>query len=280
MFKGFYTASTGMMAQQRRTEMLSNNVANANTPGFKAEQSTIRSFPNMLMSSVQKNNGSASIANGFNAVTANPIGDLSTGVYMSETLPNFSQGSIVETSLPTDIALMDGDLPINGETNKPGAVFFKIQAEDGEQAYTRNGNFAIDGEGYLTSSEGNYVLDENNERIQPINEDFKITSDGMIQGLREVDVRIGVAFSDEPDALVKRDNGLFYTADGAELENAYTADGVSFTMEQGFTESSNVDAAQAMTEMMSAYRVFEANQKILTAYDRSMDKAVNEIGKV
>lgn len=280
MFKGFYTASTGMMAQQRRTEMLSNNVANANTAGYKAEQSTIRSFPNMLMSSVQKNSGSAAVSNGFNAVTSQKIGDLSTGVYVSETLPNFKQGSIIESGVNTDIALLDGDLPMNEDTGKQGSIFFKLQAENGGQAYTRNGNFTLDGEGYLTTASGNYVLDENDNRLQFTNEDFNIAQDGTIKVDNQEVGRLGVAFSNEPDALVKQDNGLFYTQDGTELENAYTADNVSFTMEQGFTESSNVDASQAMTEMMSAYRIFEANQKILTAYDRSMDKAVNEIGKV
>ena len=53
MFRGFYTAASGMIAQQRRTEMLTNNMANANTPGFKAEQSTIRSFPEMYMSNIE-----------------------------------------------------------------------------------------------------------------------------------------------------------------------------------------------------------------------------------
>ncbi len=59
MFKGFYTVATGMIAQQRRTELLTNNLSNANTPGFKADQSTIRSFPDMLMSSVGNTNATA-----------------------------------------------------------------------------------------------------------------------------------------------------------------------------------------------------------------------------
>lgn len=279
MFKGFYTAASGMIAQQRRTEMLSNNIANANTAGYKADQSTIRSFPNMLMSSVQKNN-EASLEDGFNTTSSQEIGGISAGVYMSETLPKFTQGSIVESGMNTDIALMDGNLPMNEETGRPGAIFFKIQSENGGQAYTRNGNFTLDGEGFLTLGGGNYVLDENDNPMQFANEDFVISSEGIINVDGQNVGRLGVAFSDEPDALVKRDNGFYYTQDGTNLENGYEAEGVTYSMQQGFTESSNVDASQAMTSMMTAYRSFEANQKILTAYDRSMEKAVNEVGRV
>lgn len=279
VFRGFYTAATGMIAQQRRTEMLSNNIANANTPGYKADQSTIRSFPNMLMSSIQKT-GAASLQNGFNPSNMQQIGDLGTGVYMQETLPNFLQGSIVETESNTDVALLDGDLPVNPQTGKQGAVFFKVQTADNRQAYTRNGNFTIDGQGFLTTARGEYVLDENNNRIALQNNDFTLKSTGEIIVNGQQVGRLGVAYSNQPNALEKQDNGLYFTADNQDLPNAYNANGVTFTMQQGFTESSNVDSAQTMTTMMEAYRVFEANQKVLQAYDRSMDKAVNEIGKV
>lgn len=278
VFKGFYTAATGMIAQQRRTEMLSNNIANANTAGYKADQSTIRSFPDMLMSSVQKKD--PSMENGFSGGTMQEVGGISTGVYLQEMLPNFTQGSIVETENDTDIALMDASLPMNEETGKPGAVFFKVQSENGLQAYTRNGTFAIDGEGFLTTAEGNYILDENDEPIEVQNQTMKIASDGTINLNGENTTRLGVAYSDNPDTLSKRENGLYYTVDEANLENAYDNEDVNFSMQQGFMEGSNVDASQTMTAMTEAYRVFEANQKILQAYDKSMEKAVNEIGRV
>lgn len=279
VFKGFYTAATGMIAQQRRTEMLSNNIANANTAGYKADQSTIRSFPDMLMSSVQKKN-QASLENGFSGVTMQEVGGISTGVYMQETLPNFTQGSIVETENATDVALMDASMPLNEETGKPGAVFFKVQSENGSQAYTRNGTFAIDGAGFLTTAEGNYILDENDEPIEIQNQTMRIASDGTINIDGENTTRLGVAYAANPDTLSKRENGLYYTVDAANLENAYDNEEVNFSMQQGFMEGSNVDSGQTMTAMTEAYRIFEANQKILQAYDKSMEKAVNEIGRV
>ena len=66
----------------------------------------------------------------------------------------------------------------------------------------------------------------------------------------------------------------------ANLASAYDLDNVAFSMQQGFIEGSNVDTARTMTDMLTAYRAFEANQKVLQAYDRSMDKAVNEVGRV
>lgn len=278
VFRGFYTAATGMIAQQRRTEMLSNNIANANTTGYKADQSSIRAFPNMLLSSMKT--GDAVASNGFNQAASQQVGGVSTGVYMQETTPNFTQGSIVETENNTDIALLDATMPVNEETGVAGSIFFKVTTADGGQAYTRNGNFTIDGEGYLTTAEGNYVLDENNERILVENQDLQIATDGTLSLDGQNVGRLGVAYSDDPNSLAKKENGLYYTNNNENLANAYNTEDVNFTMQQGFTEGSNVDASQSMTAMTEAYRVFEANQKVLTAYDRSMEKAVNEIGKV
>ncbi len=91
---------------------------------------------------------------------------------------------------------------------------------------------------------------------------------------------LGVSFSANPDLLVKQDNGLFRTNDGANLPSAYEQEGVTFGLQQSYLEGSNVDSAKSMTDLLTAYRAFEANQKVLQAYDKSMEKAVNEIGRV
>src|SRR4051794_40709861 len=129
MFRGFYTVGSGMIAQQRRTEMLANNLANANTPGFKAEQSSIRSFPEMYMSSIET--ARIPTQNGLQMKGLSPVGPISTGVYMQETLPLFTQGQLRETELTTDVALMDGLLPIDNETGTQGAVFFRLENDNG-----------------------------------------------------------------------------------------------------------------------------------------------------
>jgi flagellar basal-body rod protein FlgG len=257
MFKGFYTAAAGMLAQQRRTDMLTNNMANANTPGFKEDQSTIRSFPEMLLQRMneEKNGGPQ-------------IGSLSTGVYMQEAIPRFIQGDIRETGNKTDMALID--------FNK-GAVFFTVQDPSGQLRYTRNGNFTLDAEGYLTAGNGQYILDNNNKPIQLTSDQFTVSDTGLITGANGEQRQLGIGFSDNPDLqLIKEGNGLLRTENGTPLANAAG----QFKLQQGYLEQSNVDISKAMTDMLTAYRSFEANQKILQAYDRSMDKVANEVGKI
>ena len=275
MFRGFYTVATGMIAQQRKTEMLTNNMANANTPGFKAEQSSIRSFPEMLMSNL--NSTHIPTENGFNLKGISQIGPISTGVYMQETLPSFVQGQLLETQLTTDVALIDGQLPIDDETGIAGAVFFTLENDAGTELYTKSGNFTLDAAGFLTNPSGHYVLDTNGQRIQLQNDDFQVTNDGTIMVDNNVVGTLGISLAQNPNALMKVENGLFSTEDGVNLQRAA---GGAYSTQQGFLEGSNVDSARTMTDMLAAYRAFEANQKVLQAYDRSMEKAVSEVGRV
>jgi len=278
MFRGFHTVASGMIAQQRRTELLTNNMANANTPGYKADQSTIRSFPDMLMSRL----GPTKIPteNAIHGKYAAEIGGLSTGVYMQETIALLTQGQLQQTELNTDIALIDGALPVDEETGQTGAVFYRLQHPVAGETYTRNGNFTLDPAGFLTNAQGLYVLNNNGEPIQLQNDDFRLADDGQIFVNDTSIAQIGVSFAAQPETLIKQDNGLFQTADGTNLPSAYDTANVSFSMQQGYIERSNVDPQKTMTDLLTAYRAFEANQKVLQAYDQSMQKAVNEVGRV
>ncbi|RFU60729.1 flagellar hook-basal body protein [Peribacillus glennii] len=277
MLRGFYTAASGMLAQQRRTEMLSNNMANANTPGFKADQSSVRAFPQMLLDRIDSK--SIPTEKGLHLPIHSRVGELGTGVYMQEATPKFLQGDVQQTQRNTDIALVDGNMPLNDENGLKGTVFFTVANADGDLRYTRNGNFALDGQGYLTTPQGFYVLDDNNNRIQLNSENFSVGENGIVLENDQQVARLGISFAENPYALIKEGDGLFRNEEGA-LGNAYDEDGVTFTMQQGFIEGSNVDGARTMTDMMATYRSFEANQKVLQAYDRSLEKAVNEIGRL
>ena len=109
MFRGFYTAATGMFAQQRRTELLTNNMSNANTPGYKSDQSSIRAFPEMLLQEFGKQNVPGQ--NGLKTPSASFVGAINTGAYLQETMPAFAQGALEETGNTTD----------TGDGAKPGA---------------------------------------------------------------------------------------------------------------------------------------------------------------
>lgn len=276
MFKGFYTAASGMIAQQRRTELLTNNMANAETPGFKSDQSTIRSFPDMLMSAIDKEK--IPTEDGLAVQTADTLGAVNAGLYMQEISANQMQGQLIQTDLTTDIALINGTLPVN-EEGIQAAVFYRLQEENSEvQVYTRNGNFTLDGAGFLTAADGKYVLSADNEPIQVQSQNFRVNDRGQVFENDVLVAQIGVSVAENPDAqLLKQQNGVYYTANG---ENLQAADPNTYSMQQSFLEQSNVDAAKTMTDLMTAYRAFEANQKVLSAYDTSMQKAVSEIGRV
>ena len=259
MFRGFYTAASGMYTQQRKTDMLTNNMANVNTPGFKADQSSIRAFPEMLLQRLESTPSPAGNSE---------VGAVNTGVYMQESIPRFIQGDLRQTDLPTDLALMD----LAG-----GTSFFTI--ENNEQVkYTRNGSFTLDPDGLLTTDNGWPVLDANGNRIHLDSDQFTVDNSGLIEQNGEQVAQLGIAVAENPEALIKEGDGLFRTENNNPLPN--DIQNASYSIRQGFIEGSNVDVSRSMTDMLTAYRAFEANQKILQAYDRSMEKAVNEVGRV
>jgi flagellar basal-body rod protein FlgF len=278
MFRGFYTVASGMLSQQRKTEMLTNNMSNANTPGYKADQASMRAFPEMLMDRMDSTSvpTEKTLSLPFNQ----RVGKLNTGVYMQETIPSYVQGDLQETGRGLDVALLDGSMPVDEETGIRGSVFLTVEGPDGSPRYTRNGNLTVNGNGFLTTNSGFYILDENGDRIQLESDQFSVGEKGQILVDDNAVATLGVGYSNNPNQLVKQGDGLFATEGNVALPDAYDEDDVAFTTKQGFLERSNVDASRTMTDMMSAYRAFEANQKVLQAYDRSMEKAANEIGRV
>lgn len=275
MLRGFYTAASGMLTQQRRQETLSNNLSNVNTPGYKADQGSVRAFPEMLIERMEGK--TLPTSRDINIPIRSDVGPLSTGTYLQETTPDFTQGDIRDTGVSTDLALQNGNMPAEN-----GSVFFTLRGEDGEARYTRNGNFTVDGQGFLVGQNGSYVLDQEGNRVQTGGQEFTVSPEGVLQ-TDEGETQLGISYINDVYQLVKEGNGLFrYNEEGEGQApiNAQGAEGVTFGVRQNALEGSNVDPARTMTEMMNSYRSFETNQKVLRVYDQSMDKAVNEIGRV
>lgn len=266
MLRGFYTTASGMIAMQRKQEALSNNIANANTPGYKADQTAVRAFPEILLQKVTARQ--TPVTSGFRPNISQPVGPIHTGVYVQEMVPNFSQGDLRETGLSTDLALVHTELP-----DETGSLFFTVQNEDGEERLTRNGNFTVDGDGFLVTNEGYYVLDTAGNPIQTDGLMFTVSEEGVLTadgGAYE----LGIAYVPDANELEKEGNNL-YNGDA----EAPPADAV-YSVRQGYLEQANVDAMQTMTEMMNTYRLFEVNQRALRAYDQSMEKTVNDVGRI
>ncbi|WP_404330219.1 flagellar hook-basal body protein [Mesobacillus maritimus] len=277
MFRGLYTATSGMMAHNRKQQVLTNNLANANTPGFKQDQTALRAFPAQLIRAIQT--GSSD----HNGPKSPYIGTLHTGVYTQEGIPAFMSGPLKETGNSTDLALLDEALPMNPEK---GTLVFAVNASDNQIRYTKNGQFTVNQDGILTTSEGNPVLNQNLQPIQVNTKEFKVVDDGQIllpDGTRNG--RIWIGYTEETRQFVKEGHGLLRWEGNPEagpqaVDEIEGLNNIRTLVKQGFIEQSNVDVTQTMSEMITTYRGFESNQKVIQAYDRSMEKTVNDIGRI
>lgn len=280
MLRGIDTAASGMIALQRRQNALTNNLANVETPGFKQDASPLRSFPEMLLQRIHQTG----------TIGGSPrVGTLSLGVYNQETLPLFSQGSLMSTNMPFDVAINDQSLaPIileNGQSIKP-AAFFAVQTADGSIQLTRNGRFTVNENGQLTTSSGDLVLGKNG---RPITDQALTAGDVSIQSNGDITVfpgdparartigSIGIMIVNNPNELVKKDNGLF-ELEGAEQAAFAQEFPAGLQLHQNMLEQSNVDTSRTITEMMANIRLYEANQKVLLAYDKTLEQ-LNTIGR-
>lgn len=284
MFRGLYTATSGMLAHNRKQQILTNNLANANTPGFKQDQTVLRAFPDQLIHAMES--GKLSSNGGRLPGSSTPIGQLNTGVYSQEGIPSFSQGPLKETGNSTDLSLMDELLPENLQTQQKGSLVFAAENDSGQIRYTKNGQFSVGEDGLLKTSDGNSVLNQNMEPIRVDSTNFTVAENGQVtlqNGGSAGGLWIG--YTENPEQFVKEGHGLLRWEGTPQtalrsIEDVPLLNNTNSFVKQGFLEQSNVDLTQTMTEMMATYRGFETNQKVLQAYDRSMEKAANEIGRV
>ncbi len=258
MVKGLYTAYTGLRNEQNRMDIMTNNLANASTVGFKKEGSTSQSFDSVLAYKLKD----ASVGLG----NAQYLGVNNPGVKVGENYIDYTQGSFRITNNTFDFAL-DGD------------GFFAIEytnlAKETSTKYTRAGNFTLNNQGFLVTNDGDYVLDTNNRRIQlnPLLE-ADITTDGVIsQNGRRV-AQILVTDFEDYDYLERFGETFFQPIEGAKTTNS------TALINSGCLEMANVQVISEMVNMISITRQYESNQKILQTYDRSLDIAVNNLGKV
>jgi flagellar basal-body rod protein FlgF len=251
MVRGLYTAATGMTVQRNRMDILTNNIVNAETTGFKADTLITSTFDEVMLERINDP--------GIDIYGDNDVGGYSYGTHVDELVTNLTGGNLEETGKSTDLAIV-------------GEGFFAVETAAGER-YTRSGNFSVSNDGYLVTQDGNYVLGENG-RIYVGSGDFTVSPEGVVSGeAAETDVLRIVAFTD-PGALRKEGNNLFTTYGDAV---AIPANGVA--IRQGAQESSNVVISDEMVDMISVYRKYEANQKVVNMTDATIGLAVN-LGKL
>ena len=258
MVKGLYTAYTGMVNEQNRMDIMTNNLANASTVGYKKEGSTSQSFNDVL--TVKIKDQSVGMRN------VQKIGIKNPGVKIGENYTDYTQGSFRITDNTYDLALAgDGFFAIEF-TNKAGETDTK---------YTRAGQFTLNKDGYLVTEEGDYVLDTQNRRIR-LNTllDSKITDDGTIYQNDQAVARIQVTDFEDYDYLEKYGETYYQPIEGAKTT---TADAQVMS---GYLEMANVQIVSEMVNLISITRAYESNQKVVQTIDGTLDVAANQIGKL
>ena len=233
--------------------MITNNIANMDTTGYKADSLISRSFEDMLLQRV---------GDPFTRVGEGQVGNLNTGVHIDEVITSFEEGSLEPTDRP-------GDMAITGDG------FFTVSTTAGER-YTRNGSFfAGQGDGYLVTGDGNRVSGTNGF-IKVTSPNFIVDEKGNVlnaDGTSAGTLKI-VSFADL-SGLRKVGNGLFINEANQAVQAADNA-----SVRQGYLESSNTDITSEMLDMMSASRTYETSQRMVKMIDETLNRAVNDIGKV
>ncbi len=268
MVKGLYTAYTGMANEQRRLNVLANNLANATTTGYKKEGMVAQSFNDRLALKIKD----TSYAN--NNIPQR-IGNLTFGVKVGETYTNWDQGSLQITDKNSDVALSGQGWFAIEFTNKAGET---------SVMYTRDGAFNVDNQGYLRTVDGDYVLNANaalggatgpGNRVQ-INPQmsYSIDTEGNIVQNNAVVSRIGVVDFVDYNYVEKYGENFVYLIEGGQTQ-ASTAQTI-----QGALEASNVNVVDEMVDMITIARAYEAGQKVIQTEDSTLDKAVNQVGRV
>lgn len=261
MVRGLYTAWTGMVNEQKRLDVIANNMANSNTTGYKKQNVTSQSFDDELAVRINDNN--------LDTTSKYPIGYMNLGVKIGETYLDFSQGSLRETGNTYDLALSgDGFFTIQ-TTNKQGETTTK---------YTRDGSFTVNTEGYLVTKDGDYVLDTNGERIQipgaQTARNVAIDQNGNILVDGQQLATLGIVSFENPQALLIYGENMYDATEAAGLQAS------NAIVQQGYLEMSNTNVVEEMVDMITITRAYEAGQKMIQTVDNTLNKAVNEIGKV
>lgn len=257
MVRGLYTAYTGMKNEQRRLDIISNNLANSATVGYKEENVTTRAFKDMM---------AVKIRDGSNAYVDENIGTWNLGAKIGETYHDWGQGSLRETGNPYDIAI-EGD------------GFFKLRVvhKDGseETLYTRCSTFKCTKDGYIVDVDGNHLQGEGGDLQIPTDaSEIAIKEDGTIYADGNVVDTISLANFEDYDYLELYGENMFRAVDGATEINP------NAQIHQGYTEQSNVNVITEMVTMITVTRAFEAGQKMIQTEDSLLEKSVNSIGGV
>ncbi len=283
MVKGLYTAYTGMVNEQRRMDIATNNLANVNSSGFKEQRSVSQAFDDLLAIKIKDLSDAPA--------TTRDLGIITGGVKLGGTYTNFEQGALKSTGNTFDLAL-NNSIPTSDNNNvrdnmlAGGNAFFATEyGTDEEQniliKYTRDGSFTLTTDGYLVTAEGNYVLDTNGNRIQlDPNLDTAIQPNGNILQDDALVATIQVASFDDITLLERYQDNSFIIGDSGATVIGTTAEDAGASVHQGYLEGSNISVIDEMVDLITIQRAYETNQKVIQTEDSTLEIAVNQLGQI
>ena len=254
MDTGVYTSANAMLAQFNIENEIADNLANLQTPGFKARQGVLQDFSSVL----------AGTASGYGEpvnLQATPVGYAGEAPTVRDYGLDLSMGAPRHTGSPLD-AMIDG----NG--------FFTVQSA-GQTLLTRDGNFQRAADGYLTTDQGYRVLDSHGKPITVPQGNLTIGRNGQLSVDGKPGVTLGLAQVPTGQPLSEVGGG-YYVGPGTAVQ----AGTQGLAVLQGYLEGSNVDMTAQSTAMISAQRAYEAASKMLQIEDATVGLAVTDFGKV
>lgn len=264
MMRALYTAGSGMIAQQFNVDVISNNLANVNTTGYKKERAEFKDllYQNLDRAYMLNNKGK-------------PVNlEVGHGTNVAATVKDFGVGNIQKTDNPLDVAI-------------DGEGFFTVTGPKGDVVFTKDGSFKVsntDSGKILTMSDGNPVLDSNGQNISLDNmnaSSLTISPEGALSYVDSTGVTVD---SGQSIGIVQFPNvqglesigGNYYNKTSASGDPTADADSIKkSTLQQNFLESSNVQVVEEMVKLIVAQRAYEINSKSIQSADEMLGQANN-----
>lgn len=265
MFSGFYTAASGVLNQQRTLNVLTNNMANARTPGYRAERVVMETFDFELMTRIEKGN-------------TQRIG-VGSPIQLVQDVPTvFDASTLEETGYPMDMAI-NGEGFFNIQSTIPAEEDNgnapQVEGGSGPILLTRYGSFALDEEGFLVLPGVGQVLGQEGP-IQVDGSNFVVDGEGRVFNSDGTEAGIlQITRPSEGAQLDKTSNGLYLVAD---MENNEPSEG--YQIEQKVLERNNININQEYTMAMQAQRAFQACSQALKIVDQMNQKASTSIASL
>ncbi len=251
MIKGLYSAVSAMVMNAARQQVLSHNVANLQTPGFKQVLTTVEDF--------MQNQSVYTSENSLNQ-SVDYIGTLGLGTQIGAEYIDYQQGALLDTGNPLDFAL-------------EGNGFFSVKTPDGNR-YTRDGRFLRDADNTLVTIEGFQVLDDAGQAIQLPEGEISVNPDGALSVNGTAVAQLGIGVFANPDTDLQHTEGNLFTGPAASTSQD------AARVVQGYLEGSNANPSQLMTQLVEVGRSYEAAQNMVRNQDELLGRTIASLGRI